>query len=149
MSAFDFSRNQRGALGGIEGVAFGVLIFAMGSFVMLSAWAVVHAKVGTQSAARELVRAVVKGDPEVNLNAEDLARKILAERNVASRDLVVTLTPTGAPQRCDFIEARVRVTVPRVSLPLLGQPGGFQTVSATHRSRMDPYRSGVGGASTC
>src|SRR5262249_20666878 len=53
-------RGQAGQVGGIEAVAFGVLIFVIGILVVANGWAVVDAKLATAAAAREATRAYVE-----------------------------------------------------------------------------------------
>jgi hypothetical protein len=49
-----------GFAGGLEALVFGVLIFVIGTLLVVNAWAVVDAKFATSSAAREAVRAAVE-----------------------------------------------------------------------------------------
>src|SRR5207249_6381933 len=53
-------KREQGQLGGFEGLAFGVLVFVMGTLVIANAWAAIDAKVATAAAAREAARAYVE-----------------------------------------------------------------------------------------
>ena len=55
---------DRGQVGGIEALPFGLLIFVVGSLLIANAWAVVDAKFATDAAARQAVRTFVEGDDE-------------------------------------------------------------------------------------
>jgi hypothetical protein len=57
-------RREDGAVGGFEGLAFGVLIFVVGTLLVANAWAVIDAKVAAASAAREAARAYVEAPSE-------------------------------------------------------------------------------------
>src|SRR5207248_1263005 len=53
-------RDERGQIGGIEAVAFGVLVFVLGLLIVVNAWGVVDAKVAAAAAAHDAARAYVE-----------------------------------------------------------------------------------------
>jgi Flp pilus assembly protein TadG len=148
MSRFD----ERGAMGGLEGLAFGVLIFAFGTLMVLNAWAVVDGKLVASAAAREATRSFVEAPNEraAREAADSAAQQVVNGRRNARTTLDIAPIGTGAGfGRCEQITANVRIDVPRVSLPLIGGTGGTFPVSATHTEVIDPYRSGLESTATC
>ncbi|MBA2283441.1 MAG: hypothetical protein H0W25_19710, partial [Acidimicrobiia bacterium] len=49
-------RDERGQMGGIEALPFGLLIFVVGALLVANAWAVIDAKLAVTAAAREAAR---------------------------------------------------------------------------------------------
>ena len=144
MNNFD----ETGAMGGIEGLAFGVLIFAFGTLLLGNAWAVVDGKMTASAAAREASRNYVEADT----SAHAITNAQRAATNAAGRYAVSDITfSSDAPtyRRCAAVTATVRLTVPRVALPLIGGAGGTRPVTATHTEVIDPFRSGIAGSATC
>lgn len=141
-------RNERGAIGGIEGLAFGVLVFVFGTLIVVYAWAVIDAKLAVSAAAREAGRAYVEARPgDASVAADTAARATLAGHG---RPYVSPPTVSPADfRRCGRIEVVVVTKVRRVGLPLVGRSAGESTVSARHVEYVDPYRSGLDGAAAC
>src|SRR3954447_14686723 len=52
--------DERGQVGGLEALAFGLLIFVIGTLIVANAWAVVDAKFAVESAARQAARNYVE-----------------------------------------------------------------------------------------
>lgn len=146
-------RGEEGFVAGLEALAFGVLVFVIGTLVVLNAWTVVDAKFAVEGAAREAARSVVEsaatvggaGTPtdEHRAIARGAADEVIAGlRGPGSRvdeDVVVR----GSIQRGACVEVRVSMQVPVVRIPLLGTAGGTRPVVGTHRERVDPFRSGL------
>jgi hypothetical protein len=142
-------RGDRGQVGGIEALPFGLLIFVVGGLLIANAWAVVDAKFATDAAARQAVRTFVEStDPEV----------AIAEARAAGLDAVAAhgrdpararVRPVGDAQlaRCERVTFEALYEVPALSLPFIGGYGRapFQVRSA-HSELVDPFRSGVPGA---
>ena len=141
--------DERGAVGGVEGLAFGALIFAFGTLLVLNAWAVVDGKIAASAAAREASRAYVEAadDPTGRVSATDAANAVVASRLVGVD--IEADSAASTYERCQPIRAVVVVAVPRVSLPMLGGVGGTMHVSATHAEVVDPYRSGLTSTTAC
>ena len=62
-------RGERGQIGGIEVLPFGVLIFVAGSLLLANAWAVIDAKLAATAAAREATRAYVEAPDQATAEA--------------------------------------------------------------------------------
>ena len=142
--------DERGQIGGIEAVTFGVLIFVVGTLVIANAWGVVDAKLAAGAAAREGARAYVEAPSAVQADTDALAAARAAiEGHGRSIDRMEDPIIDGAFARCERIRVSVSYRVPLISIPLLGRTGSGFTVTARHSEIVDPYRSGLPGASTC
>ena len=148
---------EHGQVGGLEGLAFGVLLFVFGTLLVANAWGVIDAKLAATSAAREAARTFVETAPADGAVA--MARRaaedaLVAHGRRADRaevDVAVAGGGSGAGRvaRCARAVAEVRYVVPLVAVPLLGQVGDGLTVTARHSELVDPYRSGVPGTAAC
>lgn len=141
--------DERGQVGGLEAIPFGMLVLVIGSLLAASAWAVVDAKLAVVSAAREAARTYVEADSA----DEGVAHGTLAaEEAMANHGRHATVEVTfEAPQgfaRCAQVVARVSYEVPAVPLPWIGGLG-TTTVSARHSERIDPFRDGLAGDAEC
>lgn len=137
---------ERGVIGGLESLAFGLLTFVVGALVIANAWGVVDAKFATAAAAREAARVYVESPDEATglARAEAAARRTIAGfgRDPARLELA---PPAGEPfGRCVRATFTASYPVPTIRVPWIG---GFSapviTVSATHSEIVDPYRSGL------
>lgn len=147
MRGRDQSTDERGQAGA-EVIAGCVVLIIGLVFVFANLWAVLDAKMAVSSAARNAVQAYVEqntpADAERAARAE--ASELLSSRFPERWD---TETSATRFERCQPIAIRVTVDIPLIAVPFLGSLGGTKTVSATHRSRIDPFRSGVPGEVDC
>jgi hypothetical protein len=133
-------RDEDGFVGGFEALPFGLLVFVVGTLLLVNAWGVVDGNLAASAAAREAVRAYVEtGDAAL---AEDAAVEALVGHGKAVgradlRWLAVT------DERCRPVTAEVRYRVPAIALPWVGGFGGVITTTATHTELVDPFRSGL------
>lgn len=129
---------------------FGLLIFVVGTLLIVNAWAVVDAKLAAEAAAREAARAYVE--------APDAAAAPAAARQ-AGRDTIaasgrdpdrLALTD-DRPRfvRCAVVTVRTRYSVPALTLPYVGGFGEGIVVHGEHREALDAFRAGVGPEHTC
>jgi len=142
---------QLGMVGGVEALAFGVLIFVVGTLLVVNVWAVVDAKLATSSAAREAARTYV----EAPAGGEgDAAARRAAEDAIASfgRDPArLQLTAEGSRSfvRCERVTFVARYRIPAISLPFgIGLAGDID-VTSRHSEIIDPLRNGLGSENTC
>ena len=131
-------------MAGIEVVPFGLLVFVVGTLMVVNAWAVVDVKMAVASAARESTRAYV----EAAAGSDPAAAAERAGREAVSgfgRDPArLTLSQVGAAfVRCQVVTFEARYPVPAITLPLLGGQGTAFTARARHTEVVDPFRSGV------
>jgi hypothetical protein len=146
-------RGDRGQVGGIEVLPFGLLIFVVGALLVTNAWGVVDAETAVDAAAREAVRAYVEA-PDAATAAEDARAAAIAAIAAHGRrtDLArVTIRQAGdAPfARCVPVTVEVDLPVPAIRLPWVGGYGHAFDVRAHHTERIDPFRSGLPGEGPC
>lgn len=143
-------RSERGVVGGIEVLPFGLLIFVVGSLIIANAWAVVDAKLTVESAAREATRSYVESPGQVtgDRSAQLAAREVLTG---AGRDPDrLRLQRSGGPfERCAEVEYEASYRVAAVTVPFIGGFGSGTTVTGRHRERIEPFRAGLGPEDVC
>jgi hypothetical protein len=132
-------RGDRGQVGGIEAVPFGLLVLVVGILLVAHTWAVVDAKFLTAAAAREATRAWVEDD---GADARDAA-----ERAVDGRPLAA-LTRTGELRRCATARWSADIVVPAFGVPWRDERPQV-TVRSVHTEVVDPYRDGLPGLADC
>ena len=153
------SSDDRGQVGGIEALPFGLLVFVVGALLVANAWAVVDAKLAVDAAARQATRHFVEAEvdgPAGVGGAEDAAVAAgLAALDAHGRDparATVGLSALdGAGGQAGFSRcARVTFTatyeVPALTFPWIGGFGDGIAVTSSHSELVDPYRSGVPGS---
>lgn len=140
--------SEDGVVGGVEALPFGVLVFVVGTLIIVNAWGVVDAKMTVASAAREAVRAYVESPP--GTNAESRARAAaygtMTAMGRTARSPSVSLT--GDLARCTRVTATVAYRIPALRLPWVGGMGAF-TARSTASELVDPLRSGLTGEASC
>lgn len=139
--------DQTGAVAGIEALAFGVLVFVLGTLLVANLWAAVDGRSAADGAARAAARAVVTGglDGDPDARAHRAATDALSAHGVpAGRLAEVSLR--GALARCGVVEVTVAHRVPLVVLPSVATTRAGVTVRATHAAVVDPYASGLPAA---
>lgn len=153
------SRHEEdGFVAGGEALALGVVVFVLGTLLVLSAWRLVDGKLAVETAAREAARAVVEApvdvlvDPVAGAALADAAARSTMVAHRGPDDAAgatwrfVDTRVVGEAVRCAPIAATVRIDVDTVRLPLLG--GGLGTVRLVgeHVERVEPYRGGLPAA---
>ena len=143
-------RAEAGQAGGLEAIAFGLLVLLVGALLVSNAWAVIDAKIAVAAAAREATRAYVEAPPgsDPQQLAEDAARAAFrgAGRDANRLELIAL---DGAFARCAQVRFEARYVVPAVSVPWVGGYGEGFTAAARHAEVVDPYRSGVPNGEQC
>jgi hypothetical protein len=155
--------DDRGQVGGIEVLPFGLLVFVVGTLLAANAWAVIDAKLAVDAAARQAVRHFVEADVAAAGDfgdAEAAARRagydaLAAHGREAARATVELTGLESAGGRTGFTRcARATFTatyeVPVLKLPWIGGFGAGLDVAGRHSELIDPYRDGVpGSAEAC
>lgn len=146
-------RGDRGQVGGIEAIPFGLLLFVLGTLLIANAWAVVDAKFATDAAAREAARTFVEAD-EADTALRDAESAALAVVEGHGRDpdrADVRAHGDFTLARCERATFEVTYEVPALSIPLIGGYGRTPfRVASRHSEVVDPFRSGlVGDAEGC
>jgi hypothetical protein len=143
--------DEGGFAGGAEALVFGVLIFVVGTLLVLNAWAVIDAKFATAAAAREAVRAAVETPVGADPDARARVAAADALRGHGWDPEVATLVAHWTPElrRCAEVVYEVRTRVPALLLPgIERRRTGFE-VTAVHRELVDPHRSGLEVGDRC
>ena len=143
-------RGERGQAGGVEALAFGVLVFVVGTLLVGNAWAVIDAKLAVASAAREGARTYAESGTSGAEAAAPASRAADAAAKTLGRtaDVTIQLDDAGY-RRCARAVVRVSTSVPVIRLPFIGVRAGHIAVSADHAVLVDPYRSGLPGVTRC
>lgn len=139
--------SEGGFVAGAESLIFGVVIFVLGTIVVLNAWSALDARFAAAAAARDAVRAVVQAPAGSDLAAvaESAAVAAFAGHGREPAGLEVIWIGDGdGPQRarCGEVRFRVETTVDVVLLPRWSSPPSFQ-VSALHAELVESYRAGI------
>ncbi len=145
-------RGDRGAVGGIEALPFGLLLFVVGGLLVANAWAVIDAKFALTAAAREATRTYVEAPDAATAaaDADAAARAAIAGFGRDPRRVHVSVPADPAAfTRCARVRIQVAYDVPAVPLPWIGGLGRGITVRAAHTELVDPYRDGVPGTADC
>lgn len=143
-------RRERGAIGGLEVLPFGLLVFVVGTLIVAHAWAVVDAKLAAETASREASRAYVEAGDQVTAERAALAAAHQAltgaGRSIERSSLTVEAGPYA---RCGEVAVTVTYSVPVLNVPFIGSAGHGLTVRGTHHEVTDPHASGFGRDHDC
>lgn len=145
--------DQRGQVAGVEGLAFGVLVFVFGLLIVVHGWAVVDARLATSAAAREATRVFVEapgaaGEADADRRAVDAGRRaLLGYGRRADRAAVARVA--GRLARCSRVTYEAAYRLPLVRVPVVGGWGAGVRVTSRHSEVVDPHRSGLGGDGDC
>jgi hypothetical protein len=153
-------RTDRGMVGGVEALPFGILVFVVGALLVANAWSVVDAKLAVSAAAREATRHYVEAeadgtvDPERGAIDAGLAALDAHGRDPAQAAVVLTGLEGSGGQvgftRCARATFTATYEVPALTIPWIGGFGDGIDVASSHTELVDPYRSGVpGSAESC
>jgi len=137
-------RDERGQVGGVEAVVFGVLVLVLGMLGAATAWAVVDTKVAAASAAREAARAYVESDGSGGAwdEASGRGRDAFAGHGRDPARLELT-RPGGAFSRCDPVTVTASATLDLPRIPGVRVVARRITVRASHTEVVDPFRAGL------
>ena len=128
---------QDGLVAGAEALAFGVLIFVLGTLLVVNAWAVIDAKFATSSAAREGVRAAVEAPPgsDPMTLAVAAAEAALQGHGIDPASATVLNDGPGLTtlERSQEVAIRVTYQVPAFVLPVIQRSVASFTVNGRHR----------------
>lgn len=145
-------RGDAGQVGGIEVLPFGFLFFVAGTLLVANAWAFVDARMAVASAAREAARAYVEAPDEPTASGDAVRRAqetLVAYGRDGDAAIVHAPVVEGGFARCARVRVTVEYDVPVLVIPFLGGFGELSPVSATHTELVDPFRSGLPGATRC
>ncbi|MDA8391539.1 MAG: hypothetical protein M0Z87_01830 [Actinomycetota bacterium] len=135
-----------GQIGGVEGLAVGVLVLVMGMLVVVDAWAVIDAKLAVENAARQGVRAFVQAasPSTAAAGARRAADEAISASGRAPARMVFSLQ--GTMYRCSVVTVSVGYPVQLVPVHFGHGNGLGMLVRATHAEMVPPFRSGASGS---
>ena len=134
--------NERGAVGGMEMLPLGFLVFVVSSVMILNAWTAVDSWLAVSTASREGARVYVESDPvDAWAAAHGRIVEVMDDYGRAER-LIDPVAPAGAFERCQVVTVTVGYELAFINLPFLHGFGSLTTIEASHSERVDPYRSG-------
>jgi hypothetical protein len=142
-------RDDTGAVGGAEVLPFGVLIFVVGSLLVLNAWAVIDAKLAIAAGAREAARAVAEAPPGTDVAALATAKAHEAVTAQGRDAATAGVTLAGSLERCAPVEVTVTYRIPAIVMPWGVGFGNGVELRSTASELVDPLRSGLGGVASC
>jgi Flp pilus assembly protein TadG len=138
-----------GAVGGVEVLPFGVLIFVVGSLLILNTWAVIDAKLAITAGAREGARAVVEAPVGADALAVATAAAHTALTAQGRETASSTIEVAGVVERCSAVQVTMTYRIPAIVLPWgVGLGSGF-TVTSAASELVDPLRTGLEGVADC
>jgi len=142
--------SERGVVGGVEVLPFGLLIFVALALVIANAWAVVDAKMAAEDAAREAGRAFVEAhDPSAAPGAARAAGRAAVAgvgRDPSRLDISIS---AAAYERCEVVQVATGYRMAALTVPFVGRLGSGLVVHGHHREVIDPFASGLGPRNRC
>jgi hypothetical protein len=137
-------RGEGGQIGGVEALAFGVLVLVLGILGAASGWAVVDTKVAAASAAREAARSYVESDGSAAAwdQAEAHGLDAYAGHGRAPERLELP-RPAASFDRCGPVTVTASTWVELPRLPGIRAVARRVKVQASHTEVVDPYRAGL------
>lgn len=141
-------RNDRGIVGGSDGLLAGVLVAMIGTLLIANVWSVISARTDADAAVREYLRVYTRADgPGVGAaQAEAAARSSLSASGRSTVSVSVTPPDVAAFGPCGLARVTLRLQAPLVRVPGFTNMGS-RTVNASGSEVIDPWRSMDRGAS--
>lgn len=134
--------DERGAVGGMEMLPLGFLVFVVSMIMILNAWTAVDSWLAVSTASREAARAYVEADPDDAWPAaHDRIVDVMGDYGRSGR-MIAPVAPSGPFERCAVVTVTVGYDLAFINLPILGGFGSVTTIESSHSERIDPYRSG-------
>jgi hypothetical protein len=139
-------RPEVGQVGGLEAIAFGVLVLVLGVLIIGNAWGVIDARTAAGEAAREAARTFATAPAQTDAQADDLAQQAaIATLNELGWHVPGSTVRRveGTFVRCALVTYEVDISVPVFRLPWVRSSTSVFRARALDSERVDPYRSGV------
>lgn len=134
--------DERGAVGGLEMLPLGFLVFVVSSIMILNAWTAVDSWMAVSTASREGARVFVESDPDEAWPAARVRIAEVMDGYGRGERLMAPSAPSVAFERCEVVTVRVGYDLAFINLPFVDGFGSLTTIEASHSERIDPYRSG-------
>jgi hypothetical protein len=132
---------ERGAVGGGEGLIFGMLIFLAGTLVILNLWSILDTRMALDTAAGEYLRTYTEQQNyfQARVLGEAAAKESLTQRGVSpGRVRILPSEPQGFGP-CAVAVVQLSTWVPWVRVPFIGGAGST-AVSVTQTELIDAHR---------
>lgn len=142
------SRAPQSGQAGAEVLLGGVVLLIGLGLMLANIWIVLDAKTAASSMARVGAQTFIEQDSfEAGQTALHGTISSTLDQRFPRRWRVDAAL--GSFVRCAPVSVTVAIEVPLVAVPFLGSIGGSKTITSTHRTRIDPYRSRVPGEADC
>jgi hypothetical protein len=140
-------RGDRGQVGGIEAIPFGLLIFVGGTLLIANAWAVIDAKFATDAGAQQAARAFAEAPDGDGAEPAAVAAGLAAIAGHGRDPDRAEIFAVGGPSFVRCARARFAATyeVPALTIPFIGGFGDGFHVRSEASELVDPYRADVPG----
>lgn len=142
------SRGERGAVAGLEGVLFAVLILVTGTLVVTNSWSVLQVRRSLDGAAREYIRGYTQAaDPAAAQRDGRIALfDVLDGEGVRAGSVSIDGPDPSVFGPCATATVTLSSTVPALRLPFIGRVAST-TVRVTHTELVDAHREMTVGRS--
>lgn len=132
---------ERGAVAGLEGVMFGVLVLLGGMVLLVNAWAVIDTRTALDASLREYLRTYTRQSDGISARRRgaEAAESVLAARNSHPAHLTIEVSEPNGFGPCSVVTVRLSATVPALRAPFLDDFTAV-TVSAEGSDLMDAHR---------
>lgn len=134
-------RSERGAVAGLEGLLFAVLILVGGMVLIVNAWSVIDSRTALDAAAREFVRTYTnQSDPtSARSQGDRAARSVLAARGSQLANLEIAVDEPNGFGPCSLVSVRISAVVPALKAPFIDMFTSMK-ITATASELVDAHR---------
>lgn len=117
--------NERGMVGGGDGLIFGILILLAGSLAFVNIWSIVDTRAALDAASREFLRTYSEQPTvdEARLFGELSARESMERRGNSSKGLTIEVDQPSGFGPCAAVTVRMSMTVHWFRVPFLTSVG--------------------------
>lgn len=143
-------RSERGAIGGAEGLLFGMLILVGGTLMIVSAWAVLDTRMALDAAAREYLRSYTEQTDLARARAagDRAAIEVLRARGNNPAAVEITTVDENGFGPCALARVQLSSTVHWIHAPLVDALDGIgdSRIRVTHSELIDAHREVIPSA---
>lgn len=139
--------NDRGLVGGSDGLLAGVLVALVGTLLIANVWSVIATRTDADAAVREYLRVYTRADgPGVGAASAEAAALASLSSSGRSTATVSISPPDGSSfGPCGLARVTLRLRAPLVRVPGVAAIGS-RTVTSSGSEVIDPWRSMNRGA---
>lgn len=133
--------SERGAVAGLEGLLFAVLILVGGMVLIVNAWSVIDSRTALDAAAREFVRTYTdQSDPtSARSQGDRAARSVLAARGSQLANLEIAVDEPNGFGPCSLVSVHISAVVPALKAPFIDMFTSMK-ITATASELVDAHR---------